>query len=557
MVMEQAYLLNYLVSALYQAGVRNAVLSPGSRNAPLIRAFVRHGLINCHSIPDERVAAYTALGMAISSSSPVVVCCTSGTASLNLYPAIAEAYYAGVPLVVVTADRPEWLIDRWDGQAIRQKDIFASHTVASFHLNSSDSIDLKEETIHHVVNRIRELPLGPVHFNVPLDEPLYENHNTQPTYPLVKLKDVANKENNEIDYSFLHKLVSNTNSLIWVMVGAATPNQALDSVLAEHKNKGLFFCDVISNQHFNATISNFDSVLGAISEEVKEQIKPTLLLSIGRYTLSKNLKKYFKSYTPDFHYHISKDGVSADPFFSLTDSFRQDEAFFLQHFFEKVAGNKKVDYAIDMLNQKSLQWSNKTKQVLNKKENEILLASKLLAAMPPNSVLHLANSTSVRYVSWLGIRRRDIQVYSNRGTSGIDGCTSTAIGFAKIMPEKVHVLLTGDIAFFYDVNALWQDLPSNLVIVLVNNGGGTIFRLIDGPSTMPEMEQYMETKHTRTAKQIALDFGCDYLQANTILQADVLFLQIAKKRERPIIIEFLTDKTSNTEIVRQYKSIKI
>ncbi|MEI6882660.1 MAG: thiamine pyrophosphate-binding protein, partial [Bacteroidota bacterium] len=194
---------------------------------------------------------------------------------------------------------------------------------------------------------------------------------------------------------------------------------------------------------------------------------------------------------------------------------------------------------------------------LSKTHSELLSVNSILKALPANSQLQIANSSSVRYVSYLGLPENNLSAFCNRGTSGIDGCTSTAIGAALISNELV-TLITGDLAFFYDRNAFWNKyVPNNLRIVLLNNQGGGIFNLIDGPNSQPELEDFFLTPHHQTAKNMSEDFGLDYYFCKNHLELEELLNTFFEPSERPKIVEISSDIAENSKIFREFKSASI
>lgn len=534
--------INQLTQACYEMGVEQAVISPGSRNAPLTVAFARHPHIKCRSVIDERSAAFVALGMAQKSQKPVVIICTSGTAVLNFYSAIAEAYYQNIPLIVLTADRPSKWIGQWDGQTINQRDVFLNHVRASFSLptdNLSDNLPEKIiEVTEQAINTAMQPAKGPVHINLPFAEPFYPTEEYG--YEAIGLKPkevvlpISDKEG-------LQEVI-NANKNILVVNGANVPDNT-------HKLGGaVILSDVVSNQLAGQNIDNWESILTISNDELKAQLKPDVLITTGTAVVSKNLKLFLRANKPQHHFHISETGQMADPFETNPTLVSGDVS--------EVLNNISINH-----NDYLATWQNISKQVsaatdnyfTNSDYSEITAAKEILNKIPSNSILHLANSMPVRYVNTLAEKLDGIEVYSNRGTSGIDGCTSTAVG-AALMTNKLVTLITGDVAFFYDANGLWnKHLPKNLRIIVMNNGGGGIFRLIEGPSKLAELEEFFETEHNRTGEGLAKEHDLEYNCSRNFEELDKQLSEFFVEKKRPAILEVFTDKHTNEAVFKGYK----
>ena len=188
--------------------------------------------------------------------------------------------------------------------------------------------------------------------------------------------------------------------------------------------------------------------------------------------------------------------------------------------------------------------------------NEFSAFRHALGALPEHTALHLANSMAVRYANILGIPQgRQIEVFANRGTSGIDGCNSTAVGGALAQPERPVVLLTGDVAFFYDRNAFWHNYPTpNLRVVLFNNHGGGIFRIIDGPRQLPELDEFFETHQALTAANLCRDFGLRYLPVSSFDELDAALPILFAAETGAAVLEVFTDSKTNAAFFEEYRA---
>ncbi len=525
----------------HQLGVKHAVLSPGSRNAPLTISFARQEKIKKWIIPDERTAGFIALGIAQQVKSPVVLCCTSGTALLNYAPAIAEAYYREIPLIVLSADRPPELIDQRDGQTIRQFEVLKNHVKASIQLplvRHDKDADIYASDLIHCLRMANELPRGPIHINVPFKEPFYPNANDELNFQPI---DIQHQEHEEQETGEEVQISSYANILI--LIGQQPLDEELNRLLGEisqyvpvlkfplnNIETGIEFADLFIDQH--------------------KDLKPDLLITSGLSVLSKKMKTFLRVNKPSRHLHIDPAGIEVDTYESNPEMQKCSLSAFLN-----VSDFSQANVSF---REKWEVFSNATRHALNDVSNawefsESLVAQVILKSIPDGSNLHLSNSMPVRYADMFGVPNK-VECYSNRGTSGIDGCTSTAFGTAMVS-DKLNILMTGDLAFLYDRNAFFHNHPiNNLRIIILNNQGGGIFRLIDGPSNLPELETYFETRHNRTAKYICAENGLDYAVAHDM---DTLKAELAKFFEpsnQSKVIEVFTDPETNQKVYKKLKN---
>ena len=554
-----------LAEIFFEKGVKNVIISPGSRSAPVTLAFARHAGIQKFVILDERSAGYIGLGMAQVLNRPVGLICTSGTAAINLYPAITEAFYLQIPLIVLTADRPPEWIDQSDGQTIHQEALFRNHIKASFNFPlGADHPDINwhcNRIISEAVNLAMEFPAGPVHINLPFREPLYpvENEKIVPegsprkidqfetsfSIPGAAWKDLGN--------------AWNASSKVLIIGGQQRLNSRLITAL---NNFSLKFHipvigDVISNLHGiqHNLITLQDLFLWTRDTEIQESCQPDLLITFGKSVISKNLKLFLRRFKPEQHWHLQPAGQVPDPFQTLTHQIRIDPLIFFENAFEKFESRKgQNDYLEFWLNQEKLAEHKVQTFFPAKTFSELETVFIILQSLPDHVFLHLANSMPVRWVNYLNRKKTNIEVFANRGTSGIDGCVSAAVG-AAIQSRHLNVLITGDMSFFYDRNAFWHlHIPENLRILILNNHGGGIFRMIDGPSRLPELETYFEAHQPLTAESTAKEYGFEYLDCQngkTLREHLKTFFDPGNKVK---ILEIQTNGKTNKSIFDQFKS---
>jgi len=549
--------------------IKRVVLSPGSRCAPLTLAFARHSEIQTFVIPDERSAGFIALGMAQNLNETVGVVCTSGTALLNLYPSIAEAYFQEIPLVVLTADRPPELIDQWDGQTIFQEDVYGKHVKQSFTL----PVDINEisepfvyQTISQAINLASSNTKGPVHINVPLREPFYPEAGEEIVFSkdikwVDKIESTSSPQDEDLDFlidqwHLFHKKL--------ILVGQNKNDPNLIQLLASisQKESVPVLGDIISNVHtLTKLISSSDLFLGKNNSELFESIRPDLLITMGASTISKNVKTFLRNFPAKEHWHIQTGTKVRDPFHSLTKLIQIEPVKFLREL-EKL--ETKESFEQQKQNNYFELWQledHKTKKNLdsffiNKSFGEWEAVKEILESLPSDSILHLANSMPVRLANFCGLKPyQQVEVYCNRGTSGIDGCSSTAMGTA-LSTKKPVILLTGDVAFFYDRNSFWHNYSyNNLRVVLLNNHGGGIFRIINGPSNQPELEEYFETKQPLNAELTAKEFGLDYFICTNSDDLSKVWDAFFNFDGKAKILEIETDSKVNASIFNEFRKI--
>ena len=538
-----------LVGLCAEYDVEKAVVSPGSRCAPLLIGFGKHPDIETISVTDERSAGFIGLGLAQQSEKPVVLVCTSGTATQNFAPAVTEAFYQQVPLIVLTADRPPEWIDQWDGQTIRQKNLYIDHIKGSF-VYDEDSTDVAKKALELAL----EGAPGPVHLNIPIREPFYpesldDNVLTTETRRAQR-KDKINKIENAVWIEF--ESILNSSDKVLVLGGQLEPNSQLVELLKQLDVA--VTGDVISNLHgVDGVIKSSDLIF----KTDDESLMPDFLITLGRSMISKNLKLCLRKHKPKVHWHIGL-GMVGNPFQSLTKTVAISPEVFFKEWIEKKQKNRlatKGTEIIKKLNDKSAYFSSLLDQqkMVNEKLRSLLEESdfnyysavkKVIQGLPKNSVLHLGNSMPVRIANFIGLNDPTIDVWCNRGTSGIDGVLSTAVGHSLAEPNRKHTLIIGDLSFFYDQNGLWlnHEFPNNLQIVILNDSGGGIFNMIPGPSSQGDLTELFTTQHQRTAKLTAKEFNMNYQSASSI--EEITGWESG-------ILEIFTDMKTNTETFRR------
>lgn len=517
-------------------------MSPGSRNAPLTISFARHTEVKKWIIPDERAAGFIALGIAQETRTPVLLCCTSGTALLNYAPAIAEAYYREIPLIVLSADRPPELIDQRDGQTIRQFEALKNHVKQTVQLplvDSEQTATLYEKTLIKILQESQTLPLGPVHINIPFEEPFYPEKEDSLVYREVEIDQQKDDSNLPLDLNF----DVSPHSKILIVLGQHSPDLELENEIRKVAEHVPIFKFPLNN--LSEGIEHADLFI-----QYQIELKPDLLITSGLSVLSKKLKLFLRGNKPAKHIHIDPAGIQVDTFQSNPQIIKSSLTQFLKQ-------NPIDDVNPDFLKLwQELEAKSKdafTDFMARASFSETVAAHTILGSIPHQSYLHLSNSMPVRYADMFGVPM-NTTCFSNRGTSGIDGCTSTALGTA-LVSDQLNTLITGDLAFLYDRNAFFHNYhPNNLRVIILNNQGGGIFRLIDGPSKLPELEDYFETRHNRTAEYICAENGLEYLTAKDIDSLKDQLDHFYQPSEKAKVLEVFTDPETNQRVFNELKN---
>lgn len=524
--------------------IQYIVISPGSRNAPLTIGFTNDSFFTCYSIVDERCAAFFGLGIAQQIKQPVALVCTSGSALLNYYPAIAEAFYSQIPLIVVSADRPTEKIDIGDGQTIRQRNVFENHSLMNANLNENASEE-NDRLIQLAIEKAKKQK-GPVHINVPFEEPLYNNID-QPTYTATVIEDVMEKESvNNFDRSLLQSAKK-----IVVLIGSQDP-QLIDqkniNFLAELPQT-VVLTEINSNVHHPYVVANIDTLITTFTEEDFKNFQPDLLITFGGMIVSKRVKAMFRTYPPKQHWHV--DSLRAyNTFGSLTAHIKQSVNSFIEQLKEDVSV-KESNFATTIHQLMSERKVGHQRYLQNIPFSDLKAFDGIWKQLPQNIQLQISNSAVIRYAQ-LFETHPSVDVYCNRGTSGIDGSTSTAMG-AAVASAKPIVLLTGDISFFYDSNGLWNNyIPKNFKIIIINNSGGGIFRILPGHQENATFNTFFETEHQLTAKHLAKMYGFKYVTAKNETELEMALKLLFTNDKQPQILEVFTPAKINRDLLRNY-----
>ena len=538
-------LAQIIIAACRQFEIQTVVISPGSRNAPLTIGFSNHKDFETLSIVDERCAAFFALGIAQQTLKPVALVCTSGSALLNYYPAIAEAYYSQIPLVVISADRPAHLIDIGDGQTIRQENVFKNHILYSANLKEFDA-ENSIKALSKAFSILRQVK-GPIHINAPFNEPLYETVATMNDFQFMAeesdLQDTIDYENLASQWNSAKKKM--------ILVGVHSPNAALEILLDKVADDPsvLVFTETTSNLYNKRFVNSIDNLIFNLTEEEFTSLQPDILLTFGGMIVSKKIKKFLRDYSPKEHWHVN-ELRAFDTYQVLSKHLKIDSHSFFKHFCELVDYDNKSTYESTWTYYKQRIREKHNHYIKTAPYSDLKVFEQVLKVIPDFSEVQFSNSAIIRY-SQLFEMNSTITVFCNRGTSGIDGSTSTALG-AAYATQKPTTLITGDLSFFYDSNALWNNyIPSDVRIVIINNSGGGIFKIIPGPKKSTALK-YFETPHCLTAEHLCVMFGFEYSTAHNLKTLAEEVVGFYDKSDKPKVLEVFTPSDLNDLVLKEY-----
>ena len=506
--------VNILTALLVAHGVRHAVVCPGSRNSAIVHNFNECPFIQCYPVTDERSAGFYAMGMAQALKQPVVVCVTSGTALLNLAPAIAEAFYQHIPLVAISADRPQQWIDQLDGQTLPQSDALGRFVKKAVSLLEPHDAEEKWYC-NRLVNEalLAAMRGGPVHINVPITEPLFE-------YSVDELP-----AERKIAYAAADMSPATLSHVTRMFLSATRPM-------------------LISGQPMNPLLDEAVSIVGDDEEYV-----PDFVLYIGGSIVSKRLKRFLRKAKETWV--VNNTGEIADTFMNLTHVFQGDGEAVADHirFMMVMEPHPFIQKWDDLLARIRLQAESYEPAYSE------LAAVKYFEHYVGDAEVHYANSSAIRLANSFAQH----PVWCNRGVNGIEGSLSTAAGFSCVTDKRVYCVI-GDLSFFYDQNALWnQNLQGNFRILLLNNGCGGIFNMLPGLEQSPARDQYVAAAHHTSAEGICQQNDIVYISASDMPQLHAgIDTLLNIESDRPVLLEVFTDPYDDEQTLKDYsKTFKI
>jgi 2-succinyl-5-enolpyruvyl-6-hydroxy-3-cyclohexene-1-carboxylate synthase len=540
--------IQLLVHILHRMGLEHVVFSPGSRSAPLVKEFNAYNDIQKHVHFDERCAGFIALGLAQQTKKIIAVFCTSGTAVLNLAPAICEAYYQKIPLLILTADRPESAIGKGENQVIVQNEIFKNYIKKSFVFSEND---FDSNTILNALTTTWNANFGPVHINLPLTEPLYSESEKVEMPALNYTIHPGNELSKSAKSNIKEQWLQAERRMI--ICGMDSFNQRKNDLLhiLNQDAKTVLLKEACSNIVIDNTIENIDGAIAMISEDVDGYI-PDLVVTLGKQIVSKSIRKLLNAHQGITHFHISIENEQWDIFSSLTQVFECGDNDFLNSIIKQVeqSGESKWQESWFALQKKYHQFRKET--ILPESVFvDADIYQEIAKSDDKNLIIQWGNSTPIRYASLFSFSK-NIGHFANRGTSGIDGCLSTAIGAALAEPQKKVITVIGDVSFFYDSNAFFVNkLPSNFKVIVINNSGGNIFRVIDGEKDDDLMRNYFETQHKHSAEFIAKMHGIQYFKVSEKQNLSKTLNDFLLLKDKCAILECATDNYKSASFFKK------
>lgn len=549
---------NILADLLIAHGIKDVIVSPGSRNSPLIVALARRKEFNLHVVIDERSAAFIGLGMAVQSFRPVALICTSGTALLNYAPAVAEAFYRAVPLIVVSADRPSEWIDQDDSQTLWQQNALASYVKRSCdigaHLEFANGEWMCDRVINDVLLEAVCGRRGPVHINLRLDSPLNRMHDRPEDSSRVIRMVTPPLELSTAEARRLGERLASPKKVL-VIVGFHEPDERLNRALVKLARlpNVVVMTETIANLHSPLFISRIDMTLRILSKEDRANLRPDVVITAGGALVSRHIKEWIRSMDRSVeHWHIGLSHVTVDCFKHLSLRIEMEAPVFLRQLASALQIHQtSSDY--------SRLWHDIYERAIVSHEEYVRISpwcdltafSYITDHLPQRWNLHLSNGTSIRYAQLMDCSRLH-RCECNRGVSGIDGCTSTALG-ASVLYQGVTLLISGDMSFQYDISALASQLisPKFKMIVLCNGGGG-IFRFISATSELPEREEFLAVGSNLPLGKLAEGYGFAYFEASSMAELTTIFPAFIAEYNSPALLAINTPPQLSAEVLKRY-----
>lgn len=565
--------VNILTSLLLEHGVEKAVVCPGSRNAPIVHNLNECESIECYPVTDERSAGFYAMGMAQATEKPVVVCVTSGSALLNLAPAVAEAYYQKVPIIVISADRPAAWIDQLDGQTLPQPDALGRFVKMAVTLPEPKD-DEDSWYCNRLVNEVLLESVhngnGPVHINVPISEPLFdfdvESLPKERAIVRFNLHDVAAK----YIYYFSGPFCDAKRPMI--IIGQGGKIELDDEYVDELARYCVMINEPLSSVH---GLTHFDEVLHKIGNDA--DYMPDFIIYLGDMIVSKRVKKFLRQAKDAEQWRLDYNGKLQDTFMNLTGVVEGDPTMVLNGLTFLTKAYSADDYNDDRdpadyeepeckMDAETVAFHDRWMAALNDaatRASDYEPAYSQMAAvkyfeqqledMEYDYQVHYANSTAVRLANIYA----DHFVWCNRGVNGIEGSLSTAAGFSTATDKMVFCVI-GDLSFFYDQNALWnRNLHGNLRIILLNNRCGGIFHQLRGLDKSPARDTIVSACHNTEAQGICTQNDVGYIKATNMEEMQIgMVTLLTVDTTRPMLLEVLTNVDEDEKAYKEYYNNK-
>lgn len=559
-----------LLDVLMAHGVRTFVLSPGSRNAPLLTGVHARSELQRYVIADERTAAFTALGIALVSQSPVALVCTSGTALYNYAPAVAEAFYQHIPLIVISADRPRRWIGQDDSQTLVQPgaldkivkrcfdipcDFPVEYTVNSRRFYSEHLWYANRVANEAVITALSDIK-GPVHINIQLDNPLDKTIPYAGGHPRI-VRFVSSEKT--LPPAVLEETVEYMFGLrVLVVAGFMQPDSRLGAAIRNFcdSSGAVLLAESISNLHLDRMNSPvlIDCVLKELSAADRRKLRPDIVITVGGALVSRMLKEWLRDCEGTEHWTLADTDSCADCFMRLERHIDADP----EVFFRRAAGVfRKLKKKGTPQGCYSGEWADikKTLYPLNKSRierapwSELRAFDVMLGNVKRDINVFLSNGTPIRYAQ-LVMTHMPHACYCNRGVSGIDGTTATAFG-ASLAYGRTTLLITGDLSFSYCPEILGLSrLGGDLRIVVINNSGGGIFRFVRSTRDLGAREELFCADPHLPLQGLAQAYGWKYLRACSEAELRLSYQELLETPRT--LLEITVDPEESAAVLREF-----
>ena len=544
-----------VVDLLKQFHIYDVVLSPGGSDIPLIHSIETDPAFTCHSVVDERSAAYFALGMAQQKGTPVACVCTSGTAVCNYVPGITEAFYQNVPVLAITADKNPYFQGQLETQKIEQTTMFQGVIKKSVSLpliHSEEDEWLCNRLVNEALLELTHHGTGPVQINVPLvgRTDLYNDDKIAPERK-VDIVDIHTSEDAWKEYA---KKIASAHRVM-VVVGQNVSFKDEDYALLDElfkRSNCIFSIEHLSNLECNGCVNTYP-VSEMRGGDGLSKLTPDLVISIGNNLAAYNLKPFLRlHYKKMENWLITESGNFRDAYKSLSTIFEMTISDFLRKMIQEMpsAHSHAGEYYKEWMNEIS------TIMIPDFPFSNLYVASKVAKVIPANSILHLAILNSARVMQFFPLAK-NVKTYCNVGGLGIDGCFSTFAGQAAATDELAYLII-GDLSFFYDMNAAGlRSIGPNVRVILLNNCGGSEFHFFIGKEKISSINDYISAEHTKVAAGWALSLGYEYYCASNKEEFDSVIQKFGEKSDKPMFLEVLTDMEEDAKLTKEFYSANV
>lgn len=541
-----------LIALLKKYGVKHCVLSAGSRNVPFVHSVEEDPYFHCYSVVDERSAGYYALGLAQELNEPVVISCTSSTATCNYWPPVAEAFYQGVPIIVLTSDRDPEMLGQWEDQMIDQVGMYDRHVKKSVNLpiinNRNDEIYCQRLINEALLELNHNGSTGPVHINIPTNT-YNRTFNVQKLPEVTRISRISLTSEEKEWKEKIEKLKKTKRILVTCGQKSYISNELKENINVFFKKyNATIVVDYMSNldleEGINTTIC-MDSRY--VSKDKVKELLPEIVISFGGQIFS-GIKEQLRKFNGKFeHWLIQEDGHVVDLYKSITTIFECTPEIFFKRCLDEIEDKQNNDF----------EYYNAFKKYADSiiipefEYSHIYAIKNVVERIPSNSVLHLSINDSIRITNFFKINK-NIKTYANIGTHGIDGCLSSFLGQATAS-QKPSFLIIGDLAFFYDMNALRiKHIGKNVHILLINNHGGSEF-YFNSIWQNEASDLHTAARHNTTAEGWVKSNNFIYLSAsNKETFEDNLPKFMDLNNDKPVVFEVFTEMSTDAKAIHDF-----